>query len=140
MESSKTPEELAKEMAESVVDEPKIIKTTEFLRYHFTEGEKQDLATVMALNVIAARDDKEQAKAIASQYASRINEAVAKSNSAAQKIESGFEMRTIDCEEHYIYPDMIVRTIRIDNGKVVRERTMTNAELQEDMFKEEKER
>lgn len=114
----------------------KVIKTTEFLRYHFTEDEKKDLAQAMTQNVINTRDLGEQKKAVVSQYTSQINEAVARANSAAQKIESGFEMRTIDCEEHYMYGENVVRTIRLDNGVIVKERTMTNAELQKEMFKE----
>ncbi len=130
--------EVAEEMADSVVkDEPKILPKTEFLRYHFTEEEKRELARIMAQSVINARDLEEQKKAVVSQYTSQINEAVARSNSAAQKIESGFEMRTIDCEEHYIYGANVVRTIRLDSGEVIKERTMTNAELQQEMFKED---
>lgn len=131
-------EDLAKEMAESAVkDETKITKTTEFLRYHFTEDEKRDLAQVMAQNVIKIGELEKEKKAVTSQFASDINQETAKASSAAQRIESGFEMRTIDCEEHYIYGPNVVRTIRLDSGEVVKERTMTNAELQKSMFKED---
>lgn len=137
-ETIRSEEDLAEEMAQSAVkDETKILPTTEFLRYHFTDEEKKDLAPTMAQSVINARDLEEQKKAVVSQYSSQINEATAKSNSAAQKIESGFEMRTIDCEEHYIYGANVMRTIRLDSGEVIKERTMTNAELQQEMFKEE---
>lgn len=114
----------------------KRIPITEFLRYHFTEDEKKELAQSMAQNVIRARDLEEEKKAITSQYASQINEATAKANAAAQKLESGFEMRMIDCENIYDYGEKTVTTIRLDIGEVARERAMTNAELQQDMFEQ----
>lgn len=114
------------------------VNTTEYLRYHFNEAEKKDLAREMAQNVIKARDLEENKKAVTSQFASQINEAVASSNMAAQKLESGFEMRTIECEEVYDYDRNTVETWRLDTGEKVKERTMTQAELQRDMFDEEK--
>lgn len=93
----------------------------------------------MAQNVIKARDLEENKKAVTSQFASQINEAVAKSNMAAQKLESGFEMRTIECEEVFDYDRSTVETWRLDTGEKVKERTMTQAELQREMFdKDEK--
>lgn len=137
-EATKSVAEVAEEMAESAVkDETKIIKTTEFLRYHFTEEEKKDLAQVMAQSVIKIGELEKEKKAATSQFASDINQETAKASSAAQRIESGFEMRTIDCEKHYIYGANVVRTIRLDSGEKVKERTMTNAELQQEMFKED---
>ena len=132
-------EDLAKKMAKSSVKDKdaKVIKTTEFLRYHFTEDEKKDLAQSMAQSIIKARELEEKKKAVTSQFASDINQETAKANSAAQRIESGFEMRTIDCDEHYIYGPNVVRTIRRDSGEEVKERTMTNGELQEEMFGED---
>lgn len=112
----------------------KIRKITEFLRYHFTEDEKKELAQTIAQNVIKARELGERQKSVGSQYASDIKAATATANSAAQRIESGFEMRSIDCEEHYIYGENVVRMIRLDTGEEIKERTMTNAELQQEMF------
>ena len=115
------------------------VAMTEFLRYHFNDDEKKDLAQVMAQNVIKGRDLEEEKKAIVSQYASQINEANAKANSAAQKLASGFEMRTIDCEELWNLDAKTITIIRLDIGEEVRERTMTNRECQQDMWEEEEE-
>lgn len=115
-------------------DNLKIRKTTEFLRYHFSEEEKKQLAQTMAQNVIKVRDLEEEKKAVTSQFASQINEAVATSNSATQKLESGFEMRTVDCEELFHYDEMRVFTIRLDTGEQIKGRDMTNEELQQEMF------
>lgn len=113
------------------------VNTTEYLRYHFNEEEKKDLAQHMAQNVIKAQDLEGKKKAVVSQFASDINEAVAKSNSAAQRLESGFEMRTIECEEVFIYHRSTVQTWRLDTREMVKERTMTQAELQQKLFPEE---
>ena len=110
------------------------VNTTEYLRYHFNEEEKKDLAREMAQNVIKTRDLEENKKAVTSQFASQINEAVASSNMAAQKLESGFEMRTIECEEVFDYDRNTVETWRLDTGEKVKDRTMTQAELQREMF------
>ncbi len=74
---TKSVEDLAKEMAESAVkDETKIVPTTEFLRYHFTEAEKKDLAQVMAQSVIKIGELEKEKKAATSQFASDINQDV----------------------------------------------------------------
>ena len=103
-------------------------ETTEYLRYHFNEEEKKGLARDMAQNVIKVRDLEEEKKSITSQYASKINMAVAESNAAAQKLESGFEMRTIDCEEVFDYVNGTVRIYRQDTSELVKDRTMTQAD------------
>jgi hypothetical protein len=108
-------------------------ETTEYLRYHFTEDEKRKLAQDMAQNVIKARDLKEETKAITSQFTSKINEAVAASNSAAQKLESGFEMRTTPCEEVFYYARAVVVTCRKDTNEIIKDRSMTAAELQREL-------
>jgi hypothetical protein len=118
--------------------ENRTVTTTEFLRYQFDEDEKKCLAQGMAQSVIKARDLEEEKKTITSQFASQINEANATANSAAQKLESGFEMRTIDCEELWNHKTKTITIIRLDTGEEVRERTMTNRECQEDMWEEEK--
>lgn len=119
----------------------RVVPTSEFLRYHFNEDEKKDLAQGMAQSVIKARDLEEEKKTITSQFASQINEANAKANSAAQKLESGFEMRMIDCEEIWDYKTKTIATTRSDTHEEVRERTMNNRECQQDMWddKEDKE-
>jgi len=116
--------------------ENRIVPTSEFLRYHFNEEEKKDLAQGMAQSVIKARDLEEEKKTITSQFASQINEANTKANSAAQKLESGFEMRMIDCEEIWDYKTKTIVTTRLDTGEEIRERTMDNRECQQDMWKE----
>ena len=112
--------------------------TSEFLRYHFTEDEKKDLAQSMAQSVTKARDLEEEKKTITSQFSSQINEANANANSIAQKLGSGFEMRTIDCEERWNFETKTITTVRLDTKERVRERTMSNRECQEDMWEEKK--
>ncbi len=114
----------------------RVVPTSEFLRYHFNEEEKKDLAQGMAQSVIKARDLEEEKKAITSQFASQINEANAKANSAAQKLESGFEMRMIDCEEIWDFKTKTIATTRLDTGEEIKERTMNNRECQQDMWEE----
>ena len=115
----------------------KRVDTTEYLRYHFTEEEKTKSAQEMAQTVIQARDLEEQKKATTSQFASQINEAVAKSNSAAQKLESGFEMRTIPCQDVYDYVAGTLHTYRMDTHEIVKERVLTPQEMQRKLFKDE---
>lgn len=120
--------------------ENRTVATSEFLRYHFNEDEKKDLAQGMAQSVIKVRDLEEEKKTITSQFASQINEANAKANSAAQKLESGFEMRMIDCEERWNYKTKTITVIRLDTGEEVRERTMNNRECQKDMWEEKEDK
>jgi len=123
-------------MVSKTKTENRTVPINEFLRYHFNEDEKKDLAQSMAQSVIKARDLEEEKKTTTSQFASQINEANAKANSAAQKLESGFEMRMIDCEELWNYKTKAITVTRLDTGEEVRERTMNNRECQEDMWEE----
>ena len=120
-------------------DERTITKQVErFLRYDFSEDEKQELAQGMARKVTEAEDLEDQKKAVTSEYTAKINAAQAEAQSKAKKLTSGYEMRNIECEEIFDYKQTEVRVIRLDIGEQVERRGMTNYELQQNMdFDEE---
>ena len=107
--------------------------TTKFLKYVFTEEEKRGLAENMVRKVTEAEDLEDQKKAVTSEYTAKINSAQAEAQSTAKKLTSGFEMRSVDCEEQLDYDQKKVTTIRLDDGEIVENRTMSNLELQQSL-------
>jgi hypothetical protein len=61
-------------------------KTTEYVKYHFSETEKKEIATEMAQKVTDLNGAEDEKKAIASDFKSRIDGLQANINAAATKL------------------------------------------------------
>lgn len=104
--------------------------TTEFVKYYLTEDEKRELAADLAQKTVEMQLAEDDKKAIASDFKSQIDGLSAKINGAANKLTTGYEMRSVKCE---IVPDWtkkVWQSIEIDSGNIVKERPMTSDDLQ----------
>lgn len=102
----------------------------EFVKCIFTEKEKRDIAIKMAQQVANLQQAEDDKKAVMSDYKSRIDGIQAGVNSAATKLNNGYEMRQIDCE---IVPDWkrkMWEYKRVDTGDIIKEKLMTSEDLQ----------
>ena len=70
----------------------------EFIKYTFTENEKKEIAIEMAQKVANLQQAEDDKKAVASDFKSQIDGIQASVNSAATKLNNGYEMRSIKCE------------------------------------------
>ena len=102
----------------------------EFLKYHFTEKEIQEIASEMAQKIVNLQQAEDDKKAIMSDYKSQIDGIQAGINSSATKMTSGYEMRSTKCQVIANYPKRVWEYIRIDTGEVVKEKGMTSNDLQ----------
>jgi hypothetical protein len=101
--------------------------------YKFSEAEKREIAADLANGVAELQRLEGRKKSLASQIKSEVDGKQAAVNLSAEKLRSGFEMRSIDCEVVYAYIDDMVRWVRTDTGQVAYERRMRADERQEQL-------
>lgn len=102
----------------------------EFIKYIFTESELKEIASEMAQKIVNLQQTEDDLKAIKSDYKSQIDGIQAGINSAATKMTSGYEMRSIKCQVIPNYEKKIWEYIRVDTGELVKEKRMTSNDLQ----------
>lgn len=107
--------------------------TYEFAKYVFNDEEKAGIAEKMAHMVEEAGDLEDQKKAVTKDFDGRIQAAKNTVSSCAQKLNSGYEMRDIQCEVRRDYERKVVEYIREDTGEIARSRSMSSVELQQEL-------
>ena len=108
--------------------EPKF--ENEFIKYVFTESEKKDIAAEMAQKIVTLQQTEDDLKAIKSDFKSQIDGVQAGINSAATKLTSGYDMRSIKCQVVPNYLKKVWEYIRVDTGEMVKKKSMTSNDLQ----------
>ncbi len=102
----------------------------EFVKYVFTEAEKKEIAIKMAQQVANLKQAEDDKKAVMSDYKSRIDGIQAGVNSAATKLNNGYEMRQIECEIVPNWDRKIWEYKRTDTGEIIKEKNMSSEDLQ----------
>lgn len=106
-------------------------KTKEYLKYTFSEMEKRDIAQEMARNIQQKEAKEDEKKAIVAQFKAELESIQRDVNQASQRLTNGYEHKNIDCEMWFHSPtEGFCQIFRIDNLEMVRERKMTQDELQ----------
>jgi len=105
-------------------------KSSEYLKYSFTEPEKAEIAIEMAQKVAEVNQAESQLKAVKSQYTGKINILQAELNLAAEKLNTGYEMRSVKCEVVPNWEEKIWEYVRLDTGEFVRAEEMSVEDLQ----------
>ena len=111
--------------------------SNEYVKHTFTEKEKKEISSEMALKVAQQKQLEDDKKAVTSDFGSRIEGAKAQINSAAVKLNNGYEYKTVKCAVSYDYDSQIVSFYRTDNGELGKERPMTQEETQGNLFEGE---
>lgn len=107
------------------------MKESHFLRCDFSAEELREFSRELARKTAELSQAEEDKKAAVSQFADRIAANRADTSRLARNINSGYEMRSVDCEVQLNIPlDRIARIVRLDTGEVVKERAMTGTEMQ----------
>ena len=104
--------------------------TKEYLKYVFSQEEKADIAIEMAQKVSELSQAEDEKKAIMSDFKSRIDGLQARVNSAAIKLNNGYEMRSIECEVVPNWEEKIWEYIREDTGEITKTAQITPEDLQ----------
>ena len=104
--------------------------SNEFIKHEFTENEKKEIAVEMAQKVSELQQAEDNKKAIASDFKSQIDGIQANVNSAATKLNNGYEMRTIKCEVVPNWDKKVWEYWRIDTDTIAKTKPMTANDLQ----------
>ncbi len=105
-------------------------KTKRYLRYTFNDDEKKELAKEMAQAVVERDTATAEMETVKAQFEGRITKAEGEITLNAGKINSGYEMRHIECEVTKDYKKGRVTVVRLDTGELVEDRPMTGEEKQ----------
>ena len=105
-------------------------KSTEFIKYTFTEDEKKEIASVLAQKVTELQSHEDQKKAVMSDLKSQIDGTQAKVNNLAVKLNNGYEMRNEVCDVEMDAESRMVYFYLEGTRELVKERPMRPEELQ----------
>jgi len=115
-----------------------VTEIKETLPVKLTDADYKNLAIKMGQAGTEIAQAEDHLAAVKSQFKAKIDTAKAKSNEYASIANAGVEYRQVDCHLIKDYQHSFVRTVRLDTGEIVNERTMTTAERQRGLFPEEK--
>jgi len=105
--------------------------TNEYVKYVFTDEEKKEMSTELALKVSNQSTAEDEKKAIMSDLKSKIDSLAAQSNNLANKLNNGYEMRIVKCEVVKDFKKNTVKIMRCDTGEVIKTREMSHEDRQE---------
>lgn len=103
---------------------------SEYLKHHFTAEERLKLSEQLSQAVMERSAAEEELQTVKADFKSRITRAEATIADCARKINTGYEMRSVECELVKDFATNTVRYRRLDTGEIVRERAMTAVERQ----------
>ena len=108
-------------------------RTRESLKCRLSDNEVRELGIQSARLGALIHQEEADLKAVKSQFNARIDKLTAERAEADTKINAGWEFRTVECE---VVKDFTIRTVRLDTGEVVKERTMEAYERQQNLIRE----
>ena len=104
--------------------------STEYIKHIFTEEEKREISISMAQKVAELQAVEDSKKAIMSDLKSQIDSLQATVNSAATKINNGYEMQNVKCRVDKDFSSRMVYFFRVDTDELVKSRDMRADEIQ----------
>ncbi len=114
--------------------EKRMKKTSEYLKYVFTEDETKSFARELARENTAAAEVEEQKKAVMASFAEKLTASKSKISMLSRYINNGYDYRTIDCEIVMDTPSTGFKTIvRLDTGEEVKTLPMLQSEMQAEL-------
>ena len=113
--------------------ENKTETSVEFVKHVFTKEEKARIASDMAQKVSHVQQLEDDLKSVKSDFKAQIDSAQATVSSAAKKLTTGYEMRSMDCEVVKDYKKRMVYFYLPGHEKIsppIKEREMHSNEYQ----------
>ena len=113
------------------IQETKIVK---ILKVMFTEKEKVDMAGQIANSIRNLNRVEDELASLSAEYRSEIKKYQMEIRATAQKLNTGWEMRSTPCIEIRNYENGSIKTFRDDSQEMIEERAMTAEERQMTFF------
>lgn len=104
--------------------------TKEFVKYEFNEEELKEISSDLARCISNKARFEDEKKSAMTQMNADIENSKTKINAMAEKIQSGWDMRYMDCYVEKDYKAKKVSYTRVDNGECVKVRAMHPDEFQ----------
>lgn len=104
--------------------------TKEFVKYEFSQEELKELSGNLALTITDRARLEDEKKAAVTGMNADIESKNSTINALAEKVQNEWEMRYLDCYIEKDYKKKTVSFIRVDNGELVKERSMSPDEFQ----------
>lgn len=119
-----------------VEQEPVFIKkSTEYLRYSFTDQELLDLSKQLARKLAEQERAQGELKEVTTQLKAVVTAKENEVSTLSHLVQNGYEYRNIECEVRFDHPDKGKKTmLRMDTGEIVSETKMTGEDLQGQLF------
>jgi hypothetical protein len=111
-------------------------KTVKILKVMFSEKEKVDMAGQIANSIRNLNRVEDELASISAEYRSEIKKYQIEIKTTAQKLNTGWEMRSIPCIEKKDYDNGSIQIFRNDTQEMIEERAMTAEERQMTFFDE----
>lgn len=108
----------------------KIIPGEQLLKHTFTPEEKAQMSEELVGALAVQTGVADELATIKSQYKTKEAEASARVNMLANKLRTGYEVRTIRIEKHLDIDKGAVTIFRVDTGEVVSVRELYDSERQ----------
>lgn len=108
-------------------------RLTKLLKVMFAVKERLGMGDQMANAVRNIKQAQEELKSVKAQYDSKIKQFEAEIANMSERLNSGWEMRSVECEEIKDFQTGNVITRRIDTGERIEERAMTFEERQQEL-------
>jgi hypothetical protein len=102
----------------------------QMLRYTFTAEERQQLGQDLAQTLGEQSGIQEDLEAIKAQFKSKLSEVSGRVNAIANKVRSGYEMRSFKVEKRMDLKAGTYTVVRLDTGEVIEERPLYENEKQ----------
>ena len=122
------------EQPEDELPERVVKNTRETLKVMLTDDEIRELGIQSARLGSLVRQEEADLTAVKSQFKAKIDKLNAERTEVDNRINAGWEMRSIECESVYDYQNHSVTMTRTDTGEIVRSRNMTADEIQRTLF------
>ena len=117
----------------------RIKQSTRYLRYVFTDWEKQELGDELAQAILEKREAEAELNNFRTEIKNRITKNESKIETYSEYIRSGYRMQNVDCEIRLDYDAGMVTVVRMDTGEEIETRSMAEDERQIPMDLQEKE-
>lgn len=105
-----------------------------YTKHVLTEEEKKSIAQEMAQAVSDKHTAEEELKAVKADFKSKIDAADATINGFARKLQTGYDMRMVDCEVEKNYDLKVFIFRSLETGKEVDRRMMRPEDLQQQVI------
>jgi len=130
------------EIKEEIKKEDEMIETREFtsiLRTDLTAKERLDLGAQMANVIRNVKSAKDEFDSMKSRYGAKIKGFEAELTGIAEKLNTGWEERSVSCSELRDFRTGTVTIVRKDTWQTVEQRAMSGEERQMGLFTQTKE-